>query len=165
MTAPEARGYMPAAKESNWETPLEVLELVREMGPIALDPCTTEENPCGAAAFLTPRTNGLTAHWFAAKGLVYANPPYGRALNEWAAKMALEASDDTEIIALVPARTDTQWWQRNITTARAICFWEGRIRFVGAESSAPFPSALVYWGPRDLEFATIFKRAGWVVRL
>lgn len=39
---------MSSAKD-DWQTPAEVLELVRKVGPIVLDPCTTVDNPTGAA--------------------------------------------------------------------------------------------------------------------
>ena len=67
------------------------------------------------------------------------------------------------IIALVPARPDPKWFAFCWDTAQAICFWRGRLKFVGAPSSAPFPSALVYWGPRAGNFYEAFKGVGKVV--
>ncbi len=156
----------------NWETPPEFLAVVREMGPIRLDPCTTPENPVGAEFWYHPIEmpcdhvaahigDGLSLGW-SCEGLVYCNPPYGRGLGAWSAKMRDEAKRGAEIIGLVPARTDTKWWCA-VTTADAVCFWKGRIKFVGAKHAAPFPSAVPYWGPRAAEFRRIFERHGWVV--
>lgn len=156
----------------NWCTPPEFLAVVREMGPIGLDPCTTPDNPVGADCYYHPldmrcddlavhEGDGLSLPWTAA-GLVFANPPYGRGLGAWSAKMRDEGKRGAEIIGLLPARTDTKWWQA-ITTADAVCFWRGRIKFVGAKNAAPFPSAVPYWGPRAHEFRRIFEKHGWCV--
>jgi phage N-6-adenine-methyltransferase len=149
--------------DQGWETPEEVLELVRQMGPIGLDPCTTDENPTGAEDYYTDYDDGLSQSWMGF-GLVYANPPYSRSLKPWTAKMAVEASRGVEIVGLVPARTDTQWFQRNLLTCKAVCFWGGRLTFKGAPAPAPFPSCLPYWGSRVDLFAEIFCPHGWVVR-
>lgn len=95
-------------------------------------------------------------------GLIYVNCPYGRTIGRWTAKCRNEAEEGAEIIALLPARTDTRWW-RDCTpprSARAVAFLRGRLRFVGAPAGAPFPSCLVYWGPRKYRFADAFADAG-----
>lgn len=148
----------------NWQTPPEFLNVVRELagGQIELDPCTTEDNPTGARSILTPTEDGLSVPW-PREGLVYANPPYGRSLPPWAAKFAAEGRRGVELVALVPARTDTRWW-RDVATAAVVCFWRGRIKFVGADHSAPFPNAVAYWGRRPAEFCRVFGPRGWCVR-
>jgi site-specific DNA-methyltransferase (adenine-specific) len=101
----------------------------------------------------------------ACDGLVYVNPPYSQA-RAWLAKCATESAEGIEIIALVPARTDTRAWHESIWRyADAVCFWRGRLRFVGATASAPFPSAVVYYGHRAERFRAVFGQAGRVVRL
>ena len=161
---------MMSSENMGWQTPPEVLAIVREFfgGKIALDPCSEPDNPTQALSWLTKENNGLAWDWVAlaaklpiSRG-VFVNPPYGRGLGAWSAKMRDEGKRGAEIIGLLPARTDTRWWQA-VTTADAVCFWRGRIKFVGAPNSAPFPSALPYWGPRPQEFRRIFERYGWVV--
>lgn len=147
-----------------WRTPDGVLERVRRIGPIGLDPCTSGENPTGAKSWLTERDDGLTTGW-AGLGLVYVNPPYSTAA-AWAVKVASEAERGVEIVSLVAARPDSRWFDRLVwDTAQAVCFWKGRLRFVGAPSSAPFPSALAYHGHRPWDFEAAFADAGKVVRL
>jgi hypothetical protein len=164
----------------DWQTPACVLERVRKVGPIALDPCTTRGNPTRAFSICLERgprpgdddrvhIDGLAVAWVDAlaagklDGLVYVNCPYGRAISQWTKRCNAGAAEDgLEIIALLPARTDTRWW-RDCTPpvhAQAVCFWAGRLRFVGAPASAPFPSALVYWGPRKHRFADAFADVG-----
>lgn len=147
----------------DWQTPECVLERVRRVGPIDIDPCTSADNPAGAARYYTPSHDGLAQSWYAPGGIAYVNPPYSRCL-DWIAKCAAEAERGCQIIALVPARTDTRWWQ-HCWTADAICFWRGRLKFVGAPASAPFPSAIVYWGREPEKFEAAFGDAGKVVRL
>lgn len=181
-----------SSAKHDWRTPPEILDLVRQLGPIRLDPCTTLDNPVGALFFSTAETDGLSVSWQRigdnpiGSGLVYVNPPYGRALKPWSQKIWQEGSlRRHEIIALVPARTDTGWWQNYIAKGRVICFWTGRITFWAKhpetgeygpaviwskktqrwqKAPAPFPSALVYWGPRADRFAEVFGPHGWIVR-
>ena len=145
----------------DWNTPPKVLNLVRELagGPIGLDPCTDASNPCKAEKYFTPEEDGLTQSW-SDSGLVYANPPYGREVGGWAKKFAIEGQS-TSIVALLPARPDTRWFQ-SILTAQVLCFWTGRIKFVGAESAAPFPSVVAYWGNDSHGFKKIFGQYGWL---
>lgn len=154
-----------ASEKMDWRTPENVLRLVREVfgGPIGLDPCTDADNPTAADRFFTEADDGLVQPW-GDRGGTYVNPPYGRGIGAWTKKMRDVGYRDHGVIGLIPARTDTKYWHRDIITADAICFWRGRIRFVGAPASAPFPSALPYWGPRVDDFARVFGEVGWVVR-
>jgi len=161
-----------ASVRMNWETPEEVLRRVRDVSPIALDPCTTVDNPCGATWFYTVKEDGLYRSWRRRRQaaaqwsgtdhpaehewLVYMNPPYGRELPRWIAKAIAEAAQGAEIIALVPSRTDTRWWKLCVESAAAIRHWHGRITFRGAAHPAPFPSALIYWGHRPSGFHAAF---------
>ena len=151
-----------SSKRDSWNTPECVLELVRKLGPIALDPCSNEDSI--VAANRKHDRDGLDANWFTpvAEGLIYVNPPYGRDIGEWVNHCAAYGDASCEIVALLPARTDTKWFA-HVWTASALCFWRGRLRFLGAPSSAPFPSVVAYWGPRRYRFADVFSEVGKVV--
>ena len=145
----------------DWQTPDVVLHLVRQLGPIGVDPCTTAANPVQALHWL--HEGGLEADWLALSkryGPTFANPPYGRELPPWVAKCATEGERGAEVVMLVPHRPDTGWFDLAIRSANAICEWKGRLRFKGAEHSEPFPSALLYWGPRPWLFCHVFARQG-----
>jgi len=149
----------------DWQTPPAVLELVRQVAPIALDPCSAPGNPVGAERWCCPPGDGLSISWGVDSGLVYVNPPYSQC-RAWLAKCDSEATAGVEIVALVPARTDTRAWHESIwPAASAVCFWRGRLRFVGATASAPFPSAIVYYGSRAGLFRRVFCGVGHVVVL
>ncbi len=98
---------------------------------------------------------GLAADW---RGEVcWMNPPYSRKLQpRFVEKAAVNAALNRVVtVALLPARTDTiafhDWiWDRNehkpYPWVRSVRFLRGRVRFVGAPSSAPFPSMIVVFG-------------------
>ena len=92
---------------------------------------------------------------------MFINPPYSQ-MKAWAECIAARAGVRREMIVLLPARTDTGWWH-TLVAARphAICFWTGRITFNRPDGtpgqSAPFPSALLYWGCDDATFARAWQ--------
>lgn len=157
----------------DWQTPDHLLDLIRGYRAIRLDPCTEIENPTKAQDIFIKVDDGITQDWEMDKGgLVYVNPPYGREQKFWVEKCVSEAAKrpfllqndlGSEIILLVPARTDTVHWHHGIIAhAEAICYIKGRIKFRGAHNSAPFPSALVYFGDRPADFAQHFGGLGHV---
>ena len=75
------------------------------------------------------------------------NPPYGRAIESWVRKAYQSSLAGVTVVYLLPARTDTTWWHRNVARAAEVRFLKGRLRFGGAEHSAPFPSAVVVFRP------------------
>lgn len=151
------------SSRADWQTPAHVLDRVRKLDRIGLDPASSKGNPTRARVHLTPERDGLTRSW-THSGLVFVNPPYGRAHNRpWARKIRHEAEQGAEIVALVAARTGSQWFT-HMWTAQAICFVAGRLQFVGAENSAPFDSALCYWGERADAFVAAMKDLGTIIQ-
>jgi phage N-6-adenine-methyltransferase len=151
-----------SSARGDWRTPACVLNRVRLLGPIGLDPCSGPGSIVGAAVEWTEADDGLSRDW-TGYGLVYCNPPYGRDIGRWLVRCHAVTRcggilDDC--IALVPARTDTVWWHSWVATADAICYWRGRVTFLGAAAPAPFPSAVVYWGGIPYWFASAFADAG-----
>ena len=128
-------------------TPEYVLAPVRGAlgGRIDLDPCTTPENPVGARTFFTPPQDGVALPWDVCTA--FCNPPYGRARERWIEKCILEAQRGVEVVLLIPAHTDTLWFQKTLRHATTVCFIAGRLRFgvhrqTGQEATASHPSAL-----------------------
>ena len=155
------------SERTDWNTPRLVVELVSKFGGgfIGLDPCWNEQSLTMPIYKYALPTNGLECSW-KNDGLVYVNPPYGREIGHWTEKACRQAEYGAEIVALVPARTDTKWFQRDcFEGANAICFWRGRLTFRGAPAPAPFPSALVYWGDRIEQFYELFYPHGFVMAL
>lgn len=136
-------------------SPAWVLEKVSAvMGGIDLDPCSnSHENPSvPAQTHFTRADDGLSREWH---GCVFMNPPYGAEIDKWTKKLTDEitAGRVSQAIALVPARTDTAWWNDLVNTGWPVVhFFKGRLRFSEARNGAPFPSALLYWGERRTLF-------------
>jgi hypothetical protein len=84
---------------------------------------------------------GLDLPWF---GTVFINPPYGREISKWFHKAATCKAET--VVCLVPARTDTAWWQDNIVYSSFVVFIRGRLKFGESTNSAPFSSAIVVFG-------------------
>jgi hypothetical protein len=144
-----------------WYTPSHVIDRVIALfGEIDLDPCSNAKGAAAnvpAGAHWTAEDNGIAQPWH---GNVYMNPPYGDEISVWVARM-VNAYEDGEIdgaIALLPARTDTAWFQPLLDYP--ICFVRGRLKFSGAENSAPFPSAVVYLGSDPQLFDDCFRSLG-----
>jgi phage N-6-adenine-methyltransferase len=154
---------MMTSAKGDWKTPRSILEPLTDWFEVDLDPCAGPDTFIGKTDnFRGLFQDGLALPW---GGTCFVNPPYGRGVGKWVAKCETEYRlRYCEVIALLPARTDTGWWQE-CWKADAICFIRGRIKFVGAESSAPFPSALVYWGDRVGRFSRAFGGMGKVIRL
>jgi hypothetical protein len=91
----------------------------------------------------TAEDDGLSLPWH---GVVFLNPPYGRGIAAWIAKARgeVEQGNARMVIALIPARTDTQYWHEHIAGRATAYFLKGRLR--SRTQNVPFPSALVVWG-------------------
>jgi hypothetical protein len=138
------------AVSDRWFTPPDLLrDIEMFLGAGYFDPCP----PVQAGE---PITSGLWMPW---RGHVYVNPPYGRVIGPWIVKAMTEPVD--ELLILVPARTETSWFQSLYD--HPICFLRGRLKFSGVRVNAPFPSALVYRGARREAFYTAFRARGVIV--
>ena len=150
-----------SSRHAEHYTPPRVLDAVIAcLEAIDVDPCSDGNTPPNVPArqHFTRDQDGLAQPWF---GRVYMNPPYGRReIDRWVAKLCEEVSagHTTEAIALVPARTDTQWFRR--LSEYVCCFVRGRLTFIGNRDAAPFPSALFYLGPDVEKFSRAFEALG-----
>lgn len=146
---------MNASGSEHWCTPPEILErVIAVCGSIGLDPCSNGSSIVGARTAWDVHADGLSRSWIGL-GSVYVNPPYGDALPVWMGKCALEAAEGAEIVALVPARTETKWFRAVLESPATVGLWRGRVQFLGAPNPAPFPSVLIYWGPRADRFVEV----------
>ncbi len=148
-----------ASVNHDWHTPHEFLErLYTVFGEFDLDPCspTRKKNaaPVKAKVRYTVEDDGLGLPWF---GTVFLNPPYGRTLGHWTMKAKEEVAKGNAkiVVALLPARTDTSYWHRDIARSAHVFFLQGRLRFGEGRQAAPFPSALVAWGAASQEISAL----------
>lgn len=127
----------------DWGTPPEVFARLDREFHFDLDAAASRVN-AKCSRYFTEAQDGLHQRW---TGRVWLNPPYGRGIGAWTAKCVLESRLGAQaVVALLPARTDTAWWERDVMgAATEVRLVRGRIRFVGAATGAPFPSAIVVW--------------------
>jgi phage N-6-adenine-methyltransferase len=139
-----------------WATPHDLFaELDREFS-FTLDVAATQEN-AKCERFFTRKENGLAQQW---TGHAFCNPPYGREIGGWIAKAweSAESGACDVVVCLVPARVDTAWWH-DYCARGEVRFLRGRVRFGGAESGAPFPSAVVVFRNAFFRYETGTKEA------
>lgn len=131
-----------------WGTPDEVfLPLTKEFN-FDLDPCCTNDT-AKCYKFYTPADNGLIQSWEGRN--VFVNPPYSRGnIDEWVKVCCMEGlSKAGVVVALLPVSTSAKWFHTYVLDKAEIRFFDGRIKFVGAEHKAPFSSLLAIWGGQN----------------
>jgi hypothetical protein len=142
-----ARGYRGNTVE--WYTPPGIFDALGLT--FDLDPCA----PAGglpwipAKRFYSIEDDGLSQPW---AGRVWLNPPYGPRTSTWMRRLAAHGDG----VALVFARTETEWWHETVGCSHAVCFIAGRLTFVDADRNpgafnAGAPSALVAYGQENAE--------------
>lgn len=139
MTVHEA----PWGETREWFTPPELFDALRL--PFDLDPASPMSGPVPwvpAARFYSPRENGLMQPW---DGRVWLNPPYGPPGIAFVQRMVAHADG----LMLVPARTETRWFQLALGEADYFCLLRDRLHFIRADGfrgRAAFGSAIFAWG-------------------
>ena len=128
-----------SSERGDWETPREIFDLLNSRFQFTLDAAASRSNR-KCENFISIDEDALSVPWF---GRVWLNPPYGRGIGRWIQKAYEESQSNADlVVCLVPARTCTAWFHDWAVRGR-ITFLRGRIKFVGAQSAAPFPSMLI----------------------
>ncbi len=155
---------------NEWYTPLRFVELARSvMGGIDTDPASSAiaNRTVQAAKYFTADDDGRAQTW---AGRVWMNPPYAQPLMSDFAEAVASKFEDGEIdqaCILVNNATETQWFQRMLSAASAVCFPKSRIKFIdpdGNASGAPLQGqAIVYMGDEVTAFQDAFRGEGAVL--
>ena len=131
------------SKRQDWETPQFLFDALHKEFGFEVDVCAKAEN-AKCKDFFTEADDGLNQTW---RGVCWMNPPYGRGIEAWMQKAFESSFEGALVVCLIPARPDTRWWHKYVNRATEVRFLRGRLKFVGAENSAPFPSAVVVFRP------------------
>ena len=132
---------MFSSKTDLWYTPQVFYDELNKEFNFTLDPCASHENH-KTDKYFTKEDDGLKQDW--SNNVVFCNPPYGRVLKDWVKKASEEAKkDNTTVVMLIPARTDTKYFHEYIYHKAEIRFIKGRLKFGGSKNAAPFPSMIV----------------------
>ena len=131
--------FSKLSKSSNsqeYGTPIEFYKQLDSIFHFKLDPCTTKDNPLGTKHFYYKTDvpdDGMSGPW---NYNTYINPPFGKGIKNWILKMDSEAKvyGGNVYVMLLPARTDTKWFQEYIMTRcrdnSVIYLLKGRLKFI-----------------------------------
>jgi phage N-6-adenine-methyltransferase len=122
-----------------WYTPHDFFQKMDEEFKFETDVCATDAN-AKCANYFTEAQDGLKQTW---TGTCWCNPPYGRTIGKWVEKAYRSSLSGATVVMLVPARTDTKWFQDYCLPHGEVRFVRGRLKFGGCENPAPFPCAVV----------------------
>ena len=129
------------SNSDEWATPRWLFDRLNERFQFTMDAAAAEGNNL-CDIYCDAFGDGLKISWEGER--VWCNPPYSQ-ISQWAEKFTRASSEAVLIVALIPARVDTAWWQDHIAKADLVHFIRGRLRFGDSRNSAPFPSALAFW--------------------
>jgi phage N-6-adenine-methyltransferase len=141
---------MRSSNDDTWTTPRDFYDKLHSEFNFSLDAAAIKSSALCDNWFGPDHDNpnlrdGLVMDWsqFASSKTVWLNPPYGRSIGLWTSKANFELrGGGLTIVLLVPARTDTNWWHKDIIQ-HEVRFIKGRLKFGNQKNSAPFPSAVV----------------------
>lgn len=129
-----------SSNSDEWSTPSAVYDELDKEFNFNLDPCSSDDNhKCDN--YYTIEDDGLSKNWGGYR--VFCNPPYSN-ISDWVKKAWRESTkDNTLVVLLIPARTDTKYFHEYIYQRSEIRFIKGRLKFGDSKNSAPFPSMVV----------------------
>ena len=131
-----------------WGTPQWLFDALDKEFGFTLDPCSDGTN-AKCKKFYSIHDSGMLKDW--GTETVFMNPPYSQC-EDWMRKAYGSAQEGATVVCLVPSRTDTEWWHR-FAMKGEVRLLKGRLKFGDAVNSAPFPSAVIVFRPR--EFALV----------
>lgn len=150
---------------NEWYTPAEIIEAARKaMGSIDTDPASNDiaQKVVKSESYYTIETNGLDKTW---TGNVWLNPPYsGDLIGRFIDKLCSERCNYEQAIVLVNNATETEWFNKIIGIASAVCFLKSRVKFwmPDGKTGAPLQGqAIIYIGSNSQSFYASFSGKGW----
>lgn len=157
---------MDKRQREEWQTPPELFKALDRQYHFTLDAAAQPWNAL-CSKYFTPQDNGIAQEWKGER--VFCNPPSGRKLEQWVKKAAQESRHkNTTVVMLLPAGTDTKWFQTYICGKDGVTVYllPGRVAFTNkrrpswAQGSAedknlgaPRPSMVVEFSNRRRQFA------------
>lgn len=135
-----------SSKTDMWETPQDFFNELDAEFKFDVDVCATNSNT-KCTTYYTKEQDGLSMDW---GGVCWCNPPYGREIGKWVEKAYSSSAGGALVVMLLPARTDTKWFHKYIYGKAEIRFIKGRLKFGESTNSAPFPSMIVIFRPKDI---------------
>ena len=120
--------------KSDWRTPKKFYDELNKEFNSDFDPCPSN-----------PTFDGLNIEWGKRN---FVNPPYGNQTKLWLKKGVEEWKKGKLVVFLIPSRTGNKWFHDYVMQATEIRFIKGRLKFEGADNSAPFDSCIAVFKPK-----------------
>jgi len=116
-----------ARKQDEWETPKYIFDWATQGYSINLDVCASAKN-YKASPYISKKQDGLKESWAGYR--CWMNPPFSD-IGSWVTKAVGEVwhNKGTEVVALLPANTDTKWFHSICGLFPIILLGPGRISF------------------------------------
>jgi|GEM_PF-21815 len=151
------RTHFQKGETDVWNTSQEFLDKIHSVVPeFCLDPATNPTSLVNAKVHFYESHDGLKQNWHGQ--YVYLNPPYST-LPEWVAKAYEEyqCGNAKTIIALLPVRSNTDYFHSQIASYADVLFIKKRLKFGQSQQQAPFASMLVCWTKSNIvdQFARV----------
>jgi hypothetical protein len=146
-------------------TPEWFLDIVRQLGPIALDPCSNRWSLVRAEMelFEGRDCHGLVFPWATLVrpgALCYVNPPYSNPM-PWCERIVEAADAGLEIVALLKLDPSTKSSKLIRDRRDAKCDLDKRISFEGGKyKTGAIASTVAYFGARPYLFCHLFQDVG-----
>lgn len=180
-SVPVGQAAVAPAVRDDWCTPEVCLVPTYQIlgSPVGIDPGWNKNSPVKALKTVSlprgktteDRCGGLVIPWHPHKTF-FNNCSFGRYVTPmWVIKAAEEAKLGAEGIQLLPSYTSAHFFDVMWNNAAAVCFWgkpgktTSRVKFVGAEHTAPFAILLVYYGPQHMLAEQALGECGQTVNL
>lgn len=123
---------MYSSDKDDWGTPQWLFDRVDNVFHFNIDVCASAWN-AKCETWIGEDYNALLHTWqdrISHQPIMgWMNPPYGRSIANWISKLYLEWEQGAQFVALLPARTDTLWFQYYLHAAWGILFLKGRLRY------------------------------------
>jgi phage N-6-adenine-methyltransferase len=139
-------GKFDSAKQ-DWTTPDEVFQPLHDEFGFTLDAAASKEN-ARAPVYFDQVLDGLRQDW--GQHVVWLNPPYGDGaakMSDWVRKSYAASRAGATVVLLIPARTNTSWFQDICLRYAEVRFIRGRPKFGDAEHGLPQPLCIVIFRP------------------
>jgi phage N-6-adenine-methyltransferase len=147
---------------TDWCTPKDLFQDIKETFGIELDPCAHETELLPVEMSLSKEDDGLKYEWHVN---TFINPPYS-SIEVWVDKTIEEYKKNPKCsyVMLLPSRTDRLWFRKVLGCAEAVCFISKRLKFSNAKNNAPFPSLIAVF-KKDFtdEQLAILEKYGYVI--
>lgn len=157
-----------SSKNSEWQTPQELYDALDMCYGFSLDVACNINNCLAKKGYCVDNGyNALERDWnddceyMGMKKSFFLNPPYNRQIGKWVKKAYEEGQKGVTTVCLLPARTDTKWFQ-DYCSEGEVWFIKGRVKFFNPDTpdivaAAPFPSCIVIFGPGSTKMVGFWK--------